>query len=85
MATKKKSLPKAQTIGQTGSKKGASKRYSATGGYNPFEAVRNRLASTYDTKYYNPQSNAGPINTSGPREINTQKKGGSVRSKSKKK
>jgi len=31
MATKKKSLPKAQTIGQTGSKKGASKRYSATG------------------------------------------------------
>lgn len=73
MATKKKSLPKAQTMGQTGSKfkkstPGNTKRYPVTSGYNPFQT-----------------QSTGPINTSGPREINTQKKGGSVKSKSKKK
>lgn len=72
MATKKKPLPKAQTIGQTGPKFKTSipsqtKRYSVSNDWNPFGST-----------------NVGPVNTTGPRE-NAKKKGGSVKSKSKKK
>lgn len=78
MATKKKTLPKAQSIGQTGPKFKTSipsqtKRYPAPDNSNPFETAR-ALRST----------NVGPINTTGPRE-NVKKKGGSVKSKLKKK